>query len=76
VDHFAGHPLLIWIFGGQRVLDLFIFNDSTGCGIHQKHLARLQSALADNGTRVYVKNPCFRSQYDESVVTDPEAARP
>ena len=61
-------PLGIGLARGQTLFDFFVGNDAACDGIHQKHLARLQSALFFDLLGSDIEHACFGSHDDQSIV--------
>ena len=75
VDHVLFEPGAPRLSSGYFALDLLIFDDLTGSGVDQEHLARLESALANDLLGRNVCNTNFRGEDDESIFGHHEATR-
>ena len=70
-----GEPLAIGVLGGERRLDLVVADDAAGGCVDEEHLARLQTALFDDRSRVEIEHANFGGENDEPVVGHPVAGR-
>ena len=75
VDHVLFEPGTPRLSSGYFALDLLIFDDLTGSGVDQEHLARLESALANDLLGRNVCNTNFRGKDDKSILGYHEATR-
>ena len=72
--HQAGvQPVGVRLRLREARLDLRIFDDPPGRGVHEEHVPGLQAALARDGRGIDVQDTRLGGQHDQSLVGDPEA---
>ena len=65
-------PLFVGLFGRQLRLDLIVFADATGSGIHEEHPTGLQPTLADDLLLLNIEDTSLGGQHHQSVIGHPE----
>jgi hypothetical protein len=75
LDETGGDPLAVRMLGGETALDLRIVDDPAFGRVHQEHLARFQSSLADDRGLVDLQHTDLAGEHDQAVFGDPVARR-
>ena len=68
-------PFRVGLGLGERRLDLRILHDPTRSRVHEKHVPRLEPALARDGRRIEIEDTRLGGEDDEAIVGHPEASR-